>query len=80
MVLSFLFLRKESTMAKDYNRYLYEGPVMEFNRCIDNHWVGETYAVTKTKARSNLVYQYKKEYGKVPATKISLPGEIKLAN
>lgn len=56
--------------------YSYNGPVLEFNRIIANCWHGQTYAVSETKARSNLVFQFKKETGRVPRTKITLPGKI----
>lgn len=58
------------------NQYSYEGPVMEFNRCVVNKWQASTYAVSERKARSNLTYQFKKKNNKVPGSKISLPGEI----
>lgn len=56
--------------------YSYDGPVMEFDRCIANHWKGQTYAVSEAKARTNLAYQFKRETGRVPRTRISLPGKI----
>ena len=58
------------------NRYIYDGPVKEFERIVSEKWKGETYAVSERKARSNLAYQFKKEYGRTPNTKISLPGDI----
>ena len=57
-------------------QYLYDGPVMEFDRCIANRWKASTYAVSEKKARSNLTYQYKKKNNKLPNTKITLPGQI----
>lgn len=60
------------------NKYVYEGPVMEFDRVIDHNWSSATYAPNENKARSNLTYQFKKEYFKNPGTKITLPGKIKL--
>ena len=56
--------------------YSYDGPVLEFERIIANHWRAQTYAVSEAKARSNLAYQFKKSNGKVPRTKITLPGKI----
>lgn len=56
--------------------YSYNGPVMEFDRIVDNHWQGQTHAVSEAKARINLAYQYKRETGRVPRTKITLPGKI----
>lgn len=50
---------------QEYHKYIYEGPVMEFDRCIADKWLGETMAPTE-----------KKEHGKVAATKITLPGKI----
>lgn len=56
--------------------YSYDGPVMEFDRCIANNWRSTTYAVSEKKARSNLVYQFKRDNGKAPTARISLPGKI----
>lgn len=60
------------------NRYTYLGPVMLFDRCIDDGWNGSTYAVSEKKARSNLTYQFKKKYNYAANTRISLPGKIVL--
>lgn len=56
--------------------YSYEGPVFEFERLIANRWCGQTYAVSESRARTNLAYQFKRETGRVPRTKITLPGKI----
>lgn len=56
--------------------YSCDGPVLEFSKIIANHWRGETYAVSEAKARTNLVFQFKQETGRVPRTKITLPGKI----
>lgn len=60
-----------------YHRYSYEGPVLEFDKIIDDSWYSTTYAPSEEKARCNLAYQFKKQFGKVPATRITLPGKIK---
>lgn len=60
-------------------RYSYKGPVMEFGRCVSNRWEASTYAVSESKARSNLMYQYKKQHNKIAGTKITLPGELVIA-
>ena len=60
------------------NQYTYDGPVEEFGRCIAMRWTATTLAPSVDKARSNLAYQFKKRFNKVPTTKITLPGEIKL--
>jgi hypothetical protein len=56
--------------------YSYNGPVLEFEKIVTNCWSGQTYAVSEAKARSNLAFQFKRENGKVPRTKITLPGKI----
>lgn len=58
--------------------YSYDGPVLEFGRIITNHWRAQTTATSEAKARVNLAYQFKKVSGKVPQTKITLPGKIVL--
>lgn len=59
-------------------QYTYDGPVMEFGRCIANHWKASTFAVSERKARCNLAYRYKQENNKIAAAKITLPGKIVL--
>lgn len=56
--------------------YFYEGPVMEFNNIIANRWSATTRAVSEKKARCNLAYQFKMEYGRTAQSKISVPGKI----
>ena len=56
--------------------YSYNGPVLEFERIVANRWQGQTYAASESKARANLAYQFKRNFGKSPRTKISLPGKI----
>ena len=58
------------------NQYLYDGPVMKFEKCVSNRWKGTTYAASESKARNNLIYQYKKNNNLCPNTKITLPGNI----
>lgn len=58
------------------NKYIYNGPVMEFEKCIANHWEASTYAISEKKARSNLIFRFKKETSRMPYTKITLPGKI----
>lgn len=61
-----------------YSKYTYKGPVLEFDRLIAEDWYGETMAVSEKKARSNLIYQFKKHNSRVVGTKITLPGKIKM--
>lgn len=56
--------------------YSYCGPVFSFDVCIVNKWEATTRAPTESKARSNLVYRYKREHGLTPTAKISLPGNL----
>lgn len=59
-------------------KYIYEGPVLEFDKCIADCWKGETMASTEKKARSNLAYQFKKNNNRLAGTRITLPGELKV--
>lgn len=60
------------------NVYSYNGPVMEFDKCIEHDWKAETTAVSEKKAKSNLIYQYKVATNRSPRSKITLPGKINL--
>ena len=64
-------------MIKEYS---YNGPVEEFGRCIANNGSSSTRAVSEEKARSNLVYQFKKQNKMKPYAKINLPGKIVAVN
>lgn len=65
---------------QEYHKYIYDGPVMEFNNLIAEHWKGETMAPSENKARSNLIYKFKINHNRVASSKITLPGKIKLVN
>lgn len=56
--------------------YSYDGPVLEFDKIIANRWQAQTYAVSEAKARINFAFQFKKNTGRVPRTKITLPGKV----
>lgn len=56
--------------------YSYDGPVLEFDRIIANHWKASTRAESEKKARCNLAYQFKQQYGKIPRSKITIPGKL----
>lgn len=56
--------------------YSYDGPVLEFDKVVANRWRAQTYAVSEAKARINFAFQFKKETGRVPRSKIALPGKI----
>lgn len=59
-------------------RYVYDGPVMEFGRCVADRWRGETSAPSEQKARSNLTYKFKLNTGRAPYSKVTLPGKLYL--
>lgn len=56
--------------------YSYTGPVTVFDRCAANCWKGETYAPSEKKAKNNLAYQYRKQNGLIPGTRVGLPGKL----
>lgn len=56
--------------------YSYDGPVLEFDRIIANHWKASTRATSEAKARCNLAHQFKEQYGRVPRSKITIPGKL----
>lgn len=64
----------------DLHKYVYKGPVMEFDRLIAEDWYGETMAVSERKARSNLTYQFKTKNNRVLETRIKLPGKNKMVD
>ena len=58
------------------SRYRYSGPVKEFDNIVNSKWEASTEAPSEKKARSNLVYRYKREHGRSANSKITLPGKI----
>lgn len=60
----------------DLKTYEYVGPVMIFNQCVADRWVGYTTAASKGRALSNLKYQFKKETNRIPSSKVDLPGKL----
>lgn len=57
-------------------KYTYDGPVLVFGQLVQSNFRGETIATSSTKARSNLVYQWKKRNGRSAGSKVELPGKI----
>ena len=62
-------------MDRQY-KYIYDGPVEAFGRCISRMWSGKTTAPTMEKARVNLMSQFKKQNNMAQHTKIELVGKI----
>lgn len=56
--------------------YVYDGPVMRFEDCVQSRWKASTYAPTESKAKNNLAYRFKKENGLTANAKITLPGKL----
>ena len=56
--------------------YLYDGPVLEFERVVANRWKSRTRAVSKEKALCNFAHQFKVQNNKVANMKITLPGKV----
>ena len=56
--------------------YVYRGPVMLFDNCIEQSYTAETWAPSIAKARSNITYNYKKDNNYAPNAKITLPGDF----
>lgn len=57
-------------------RYSYNGPVLEFDRLVQNYWKGTTMAESEKKARNNLAYQWKKQNNRTANSKVFLPGKL----
>lgn len=60
--------------------YVYDGPVLRFGTIMVSKWHGSTFAVSEKQAANNLVYQFKRQVGLIPATKVSLAGTPKATN
>lgn len=58
-------------------KWIYDGPVTCFGKCVCQRWHGETIAPTESKARSNLAYQFKKKNKLVAGSKVTIPGPLK---
>lgn len=58
-------------------KYFYNGPVVIFGVCVSNNWKAETMAVSESKARSNLAYQFKKVMNRTAGSaNIIFPGKL----
>ena len=60
------------------DKYIYKGPVKVFNNIVDPNWYGVTWAATPARAKSNLMYQWKKANGQAPTSRVTLPGDVVL--
>ena len=62
----------------EYHKYAYKGPVVIFDTLVADQWEAETMATSESKARSNLMFQFKKDNCRLPGTKVTLPGKVTL--
>lgn len=60
---------------QEFRRWAYSGPVVIFNKSVGN-WSGETIAISKKKAESNLKYQCKRDMNLVSSTKVAFFNEV----
>lgn len=56
--------------------YRYSGPVLVYDKIVDNSWTAETTAASVRKASSNLKYRWKKLWGLEPKVRVELPGKF----
>ena len=56
--------------------YLYDGPVVVFDKCVCHRIIMTTRAPSERKARNNLAFRYKKDTGLSPSAKVTLPGKL----
>ena len=57
-------------------KYLYDGPIMIFDKVFTDHYRAITFAQTPAKALSNFKFQAKNRFGLTANSKISLPGKV----
>lgn len=61
-----------------YRNYIYDGPVVLYDKCVCHRYIMSTRAPSESKARSNLIYRYKKENGLPTNAKVTLPGKLEI--
>lgn len=59
-------------------KYVYDGPVTSWGKCIANRWHGETVAESEKKAISNLGYQFKTNNNMLPSANVGFPGDLRV--
>ncbi len=58
-------------MSQKKSKYKYDGPIYKFDKFLCN-WQGETWAVSDSKALSNLAYRFKTQNNMMPNAGIKL--------
>lgn len=64
----------------NHKKYVYVGPVEIFGKCVAHKWMSTTYAPSMQKALNNFKFQVNQLHGKIPTSKVGLPGKIFLAD
>ena len=57
-------------------KYTYEGAVYAFDNLASSHWTASTWAVSESRAISNLKYRFRRFAGMVNNTPITFSGKL----
>lgn len=60
--------------------YTYNDGVAMFGRIVEPNFSAETYAVSPERARSNILYQFKKANGYTTSANLTLTGKVSVAH
>ena len=60
----------------DKKLFTYKGPVTSFGKVIQENYEADTFAISPSKAKSNLIFRFKKMYNMLASAKIELPGKL----
>jgi len=63
-------------MEKERKLYRYEGAVTQFGKVIQDLWKAGTQADSESRAKANLMFQYKVKHKMDRSAKIELPGNV----
>ena len=64
---------------ESFDTYIYRGPVMEFGKLVQEKYEAMTVAISPAKAKSNIIFQWKQKNGRLPGSKVTLPGKVEVA-
>lgn len=65
-------------MYESKHKYRFKGSVRCFDEIVARDWVGETWAVSEKKAKSQLEYRYKIDHGYTANCRITLVGKFEV--
>ena len=60
--------------------FRYSGPVLVYDKIVEDNWIAETTASSQRKASSNLKYRWKKLWGLEQTVRVELPGKFRLGD